>query len=89
MLGIEQARPGNRLGDISAPSRPTPNGTATACARFLRPRGRAAVPRLARGGPCRRAGTGPELRPGMFLTVEPMINLGRPEVKLLDDGGPR
>jgi methionine aminopeptidase len=33
-----------------------------------------------------RAGTGPELRPGMFFTIEPMINLGKPPVKLLDDG---
>jgi methionyl aminopeptidase len=24
-----------------------------------------------------RAGTGPELRPGMFFTIEPMINLGK------------
>ena len=28
----------------------------------------------------------PELRPGMIFTVEPMINIGRPDVKLLDDG---
>jgi methionyl aminopeptidase len=33
-----------------------------------------------------RPGTGPELRPGMIFTVEPMINIGRPDVKLLDDG---
>ena len=33
-----------------------------------------------------RPGTGPELQPGMFFTVEPMINIGRPDVKLLDDG---
>ena len=33
-----------------------------------------------------RPGTGPELKPGMFFTVEPMINIGRPDVKLLDDG---
>ncbi len=33
-----------------------------------------------------RPGTGPELRPGMFFTVEPMINIGRADVKLLDDG---
>jgi methionyl aminopeptidase len=26
------------------------------------------------------------LRPGMFFTVEPMINLGRPHVKVLSDG---
>ena len=33
-----------------------------------------------------RPGEGPELRPGMFFTVEPMVNAGRPEVKVLDDG---
>ena len=33
-----------------------------------------------------RPGTGPELKPGMFFTVEPMINIGRADVKLLDDG---
>ena len=33
-----------------------------------------------------RAGDGPELRPGMFFTIEPMVNAGRPEVKVLDDG---
>ncbi len=33
-----------------------------------------------------KAGTGYELRPGMFFTVEPMLNLGRPQVKILADG---
>ena len=33
-----------------------------------------------------RPGEGPKLRPGMFFTVEPMVNAGRPEVKILDDG---
>ncbi|HWA81706.1 MAG TPA: type I methionyl aminopeptidase [Acetobacteraceae bacterium] len=33
-----------------------------------------------------RAGEGPVLRPGMFFTIEPMVNAGRPEVKILDDG---
>ena len=33
-----------------------------------------------------RPGTGPELKPGMIFTIEPMINIGRPDVKLLDDG---
>ena len=32
------------------------------------------------------AGTGPELRPGMFFTIEPMVNLGKYQVKLLADG---
>jgi methionyl aminopeptidase len=33
-----------------------------------------------------RPGEGPVMRPGMFFTVEPMVNAGRPEVKVLDDG---
>jgi methionyl aminopeptidase len=33
-----------------------------------------------------RPGEGVVLRPGMFFTVEPMINLGRPHVKVLSDG---
>ena len=33
-----------------------------------------------------RAGEGPILKPGMFFTVEPMVNAGRPEVKILEDG---
>ncbi|MBB5538210.1 type I methionyl aminopeptidase [Rhizobium giardinii] len=33
-----------------------------------------------------RANEGPELREGMIFTIEPMINLGRPHVKVLADG---
>jgi methionyl aminopeptidase len=33
-----------------------------------------------------RRGDGPKLKPGMFFTIEPMVNAGRPEVKILDDG---
>jgi methionyl aminopeptidase len=33
-----------------------------------------------------RATEGPEMKPGMIFTVEPMINLGRPHVKVLADG---
>ena len=33
-----------------------------------------------------RAGTGLELKEGMTFTIEPMINLGRPETRLLGDG---
>jgi methionyl aminopeptidase len=33
-----------------------------------------------------RANEGPELKPGMIFTIEPMINLGRPHVKVLSDG---
>jgi methionyl aminopeptidase len=31
-------------------------------------------------------GTGPVLQPGMFFTIEPMVNLGKWQVKLLADG---
>ena len=33
-----------------------------------------------------RPGTGARLEEGMFFTIEPMVNLGRPETKLLSDG---
>ncbi|KAF0232027.1 MAG: hypothetical protein FD175_222 [Beijerinckiaceae bacterium] len=33
-----------------------------------------------------RAGEGVTLKPGMLFTIEPMINLGRPHVKILSDG---
>ena len=33
-----------------------------------------------------RPGDGTELKTGMFFTIEPMVNAGRPEVKVLDDG---
>ena len=33
-----------------------------------------------------RVGTGPELLPGMFFTIEPMINAGRKETHVLQDG---
>ena len=33
-----------------------------------------------------RRGDGPRLEPGMFFTIEPMVNAGRPDVKVLDDG---
>ena len=33
-----------------------------------------------------RPGEGVQLKPGMFFTIEPMINLGRPHVKVLSDG---
>lgn len=33
-----------------------------------------------------RHGSGATLRPGMFFTIEPMVNLGRPDTKILADG---
>ena len=33
-----------------------------------------------------RAGTGAKLQPGMIFTVEPMINAGRRDIRMLGDG---
>jgi methionyl aminopeptidase len=41
------------------------------------------APNILQYGP---AVVGPEMRPGMIFTIEPMINLGRPHVKVLSDG---
>jgi methionyl aminopeptidase len=40
-------------------------------------------PSVSHTGP---AGHGPVLRPGMVFTIEPMINAGRAEWKMLKDG---
>lgn len=87
MLGIEQAKPGNRLGDIGAAIQRHAEGHRYGVVREFCGHG---LGRLFHDAPevvhAARAGTGPELRPGMFFTIEPMINLGKPPVKLLDDG---
>ena len=33
-----------------------------------------------------KKGTGPLLKPGMALAIEPMINLGSPNIRFLEDG---
>jgi len=87
MLGIAQARPGARIGDIGAAIQRHAESHRYGVVREFCGHG---VGRLFHDAPevvhAGRAGTGPELRPGMFFTVEPMINLGKPPVKLLDDG---
>jgi methionyl aminopeptidase len=87
MLGIEQARPGNRLGDIGAGIQRHAESHRYGVVREFCGHG---VGRLFHDAPevvhAGRPGTGPELRPGMIFTIEPMINLGKPPVKLLEDG---
>ena len=87
MLGIEQARPGNHLGDIGAAIQRHAEGYRYGVVREFCGHG---LGRLFHDAPevvhAARAGTGPELRPGMFFTIEPMINLGKAGVKLLEDG---
>ncbi|TKD51700.1 type I methionyl aminopeptidase [Sphingomonas baiyangensis] len=87
MLGLEQARPGNFLGDIAHAVQSHAERHRYGVVRDFCGHG---VGRLFHDAPevvhVGRPGTGPELRPGMIFTVEPMINIGRPDVKLLDDG---
>jgi methionyl aminopeptidase len=87
MLGLEQARPGNRLGDISHAIQRHAEQHRYGVVRDFCGHG---VGRLFHDAPevvhVGRPGTGPELRPGMIFTVEPMVNIGRPDVKLLEDG---
>ena len=87
MLGIEQAKPGNHLGDISHAIQVHAEKQRFGVVRDFCGQG---IGRLFHDAPevihAARAGTGPELRPGMFFTIEPMINLGKPGVKMLDDG---
>ncbi len=87
MLGIERAKPGARLGDIGAAIQRHAEANRYGVVREFCGHG---VGRLFHDAPevvhAARAGTGPELRPGMFFTIEPMINLGKAPVKMLDDG---
>ena len=87
MLGLEQARPGNHLGDIANAIQRHAESQRYSVVRDFCGHG---VGRLFHDSPevvhAGRPGTGPELRPGMIFTVEPMINIGRPDVKVLDDG---
>ena len=87
MLGLEQARPGNHLGDIANAIQVHAEQRRYSVVRDFCGHG---VGRLFHDSPevvhAGRPGTGPELKPGMIFTVEPMINLGRADVKVLDDG---
>lgn len=87
MLGIEAARPGNTVGHIGAAiqtfaERHRLSVVRDFCGHGLGRRFHMA-PNIVHAG---RPGEGPELRPGMFFTIEPMLNLGRPDARILDDG---
>ncbi len=87
MIGIEKAKPGNRLGDIGAAIQKYAESHRYGVVRDFCGHGLGRLfhdaPEVIHAG---RPGTGPELKPGMFFTIEPMINLGKPSVKLLEDG---
>jgi methionyl aminopeptidase len=87
MLGIAQARPGHRMGDVASAIQRHAEKHRYGVVRDFCGHG---LGRLFHDAPevvhVGKPGTGPELKPGMIFTIEPMINIGRPDVKLLDDG---
>ncbi|MDM1696615.1 type I methionyl aminopeptidase [Thiopseudomonas alkaliphila] len=85
--GIEIVRPGTRLGDIGEVIQKYAESQGYSVVREYCGHGIGKVfheePQVLHYG---RAGTGLELKEGMTFTIEPMINLGRPETRLLGDG---
>lgn len=86
-LGIEQARSGNRIGDIGAAIQCYAEGLGYGVVREYCGHGVGRSlweePNVPHHG---KAGAGFRLRPGMVFTIEPMINAGRPETKMDADG---
>ncbi|SLN58116.1 type I methionyl aminopeptidase [Roseisalinus antarcticus] len=86
MLGIEAARPGNTFGDIGHAIQSYVEKQRMSVVRDFCGHGLGRVfhapPNVLHYG---REGTGPRLEEGMFFTIEPMVNLGRPETKVLGD----
>lgn len=85
--GLAAVKPGARLGDIGHAIQSYAEAQRFSVVRDFCGHGVGRIfhdePNVVHAG---RPGTGPELRPGMFFTVEPMINLGKPGVKVLNDG---
>jgi methionyl aminopeptidase len=87
MIGIREVRPGNHTGDIGAAIQEYAEGERCSVVRDFCGHGVGLVfhdaPNILHYG---RRGEGVELKQGMIFTIEPMINLGRPGVKVLADG---
>jgi methionyl aminopeptidase len=86
-IGIEQVKPGARLGDIGAAIQKYAEKAGYSVVREFCGHGIGKgfheEPQVLHYG---RAGTGVELKPGMIFTIEPMINAGKREIKQLADG---
>jgi methionyl aminopeptidase len=85
--GIEQAVGGNRVVDISRAVQNYVEGNGYSVVREFVGHGvgrtvheEPQVPNFVDGGGSQK------LRPGMTIAIEPMVNAGRPEVKILKDG---
>ncbi|WP_206933730.1 type I methionyl aminopeptidase [Roseococcus thiosulfatophilus] len=87
MRGIAAARPGNTFGDIGHAIQSYAEKHRFSIVRDFCGHGIGRQfhepPNVLHFG---RPGEGARLAPGMFFTIEPMVNAGRPEVKILDDG---
>jgi methionyl aminopeptidase len=87
MLGVAAVRDGGHLGDIGAAIQAHAEKERCSVVRDFCGHGLGKLfhdePNVLHYG---RKGEGPELKAGMIFTIEPMINLGRPHVKILSDG---
>ena len=86
MRGIAEVKPGNRFGDIGFAIQSYAEAERCSVVRDFCGHGLGRVfhdaPNVLHYG---RRGDGAELVPGMFFTIEPMINLGSPQTKTLAD----
>ena len=86
LTGIDMVRPGVRLGDIGAAIQALAESRNYSVVREYCGHGIGRQfheePQVLHYG---TPGTGLELRPGMTFTIEPMINVGKRDVKLLPD----
>ncbi|TBR21627.1 type I methionyl aminopeptidase [bacterium] len=85
--GLAQARPGNRVGDIGAAVQAVAEGAGYSVVREFVGHG---IGRALHEDPAipnyGKPGTGLRLSAGMTLAIEPMVNLGTADVKVLADG---
>ncbi|MGR3617560.1 MAG: type I methionyl aminopeptidase [Paracoccaceae bacterium] len=86
MKGIETVKPGNTFGDIGHAIQSFVEAHRMSVVRDFCGHGLGDVfhspPNVLHYG---RPGTAARLEEGMFFTIEPMVNLGRPETKVLSD----
>ena len=86
MKGIEMVKPGNTFGDIGHAIQSYVEAQRMSVVRDFCGHGLGQVfhapPNVLHYG---RPGSGAVLEEGMFFTIEPMVNLGRPETKTLAD----
>ena len=86
-IGIQKAQVGNRIGDISAAIQGFVEGNGFSVVRDMVGHGVGVEmhepPEIPNFG---RHGTGPRIKPGMTLAIEPMVNLGGYRTKTLGDG---